>query len=653
MKFETRGDKDKKRFRRSDFYRLVRRYELEAENYPAKYRLRVMAVALGGYAYLSALVLLVAGSIALLVRHHLSEGWSWWMLAAYLAVGSLAIIMVRTFLIPFSMPNAFELDLAHFPSLRDAVKEAKRRLRIWRTPGILLTDEVNAFALSRPWLGLFGPARHYVGLGIPLLHALNLNEISLVLAHEMAHLSRMHSRWTGWIHRLRLTWFELLYRLGQTLFGRIFLLPFAKWYWGYFDAITVVLSRRQENEANIIASRAYGRDSAVVALARMAVVAHAENEYWESLWQGSIAGMPLPKAAVTRLCEHLRSWDDSDGVRRALRKALSEKTPVGSTHPALSDSLHTLKFTGDSREGDLNRILEHMKMRVKESATDKLTPKRSIQPIVEIFDERWRLYLEPIWTIRQRQAVHFRDMLLDLNGRAEGSGALSPVKRWRQACLVQEFYGLEKAIPFVRDVLERDGDHPTANFVLGQYLLDEGDASGATMVTKAVAMNPMLKAEGKHLIADHYWQQGALDKAERLEFEAMNAADTLDRVFEERAAPAKAKDILRPHHLPEDSIADLVDLVSGTDRVRRVYVVQKVTRHLPDAPFYVIGVEPMLGWGSEKRRMRKEQLEFELGIRFNFDASHQIVVFSPRQWRLRRKMKKVPDSEIWNSRGYL
>ncbi len=653
MKFETRSEKDKKRFRRSDFYRLVRRYEQEADKQPAKYRLRVIAVALGGYAYLSGIVLLVAGLLALLVRHQLSEGWSWWMLVGYLVLGSLAFVIVRTFLIPFSMPNAFELDLAHFPSLRDAVKETKRRLRIWRTPRILLTDDVNAFAISRPWLGLFGPARHYVGLGIPLLHALNVNEISMVLAHEMAHLSRMHSRWTGWIHRLRMTWFELLHRLGRTLFGRVFLLPFAKWYWGYFDAVTIVLSRRQEHEANIIASRAYGRDLAVVALAKMAVVTHAESEYWESLWQGSLAGMPLPKASVTRLCEHLRSWDDSDGARRVLRKALSEKTPIGSTHPSLTDTLRTLKYSGDSREGDLNRILEHMKVRQKEVATDKLTPKRSIQPVIEVFDELWRLFLEPIWVIRQRQATHFRDMLLDLNGRAEGGGALSPVKRWRQACLVQEFYGVEKAIPFVREVLQRDADHSTANFVLGHHLLDEEDAAGATLVTKAVAMNPMLKAEGKHLIADHYWRQGSLEKAERMELEAMDAADTLDLVFEERAAPAKAKDTLRPHNLPGDTIADLVDLVSGTDRVSKVYVVQKMTKHLPDAPFYVIGVEPILGWGSENRRRRKDELEFELEVRFNFDASHQIVVFSPRQWRLRRKMKKVADSEIWSSRGYL
>ena len=653
MKFETRSEKDKKRFRRSDFYRLVRRYELEADKEPARYRLRVMAVALGGYAYILGIVLLVAGLLTLLIRHHLSDGWSWWMVAGYLMLGSLAFVIVRTFLIPFSMPNAFELDLAHFPSLRDAVKETKRRLRIWRTPRILLTDDVNAFAISRPWLGLFGPARHYVGLGIPLLHALNVEEISMVLAHEMAHLSRLHSRWTGWIHRLRMTWFELLHRLGRTLFGRIFLLPFAKWYWGYFDAVTIVLSRRQENEANLIASRAYGRDQAVVALARMAVVTHAEREYWENLWQGSLAGMPLPKASVTKLCEHLRSWDDPEKVRRALRKALNERTPIGSTHPGLSDSLRTLNYSGDSRQGDLNRLLEHMKVRHKEPATDKLTPKASIKPVIEVFDEMWRLYMEPIWSIRQRQATHFRDMLLDLNGRAEGGGILSPVKRWRQACLVQEFYGVEKAIPFVREVLQRDANHSTANFVLGQYLLDEGDAAGATMVTRAVAINPMLKAEGKHLIADHYWRQGIVDKAERMELEAMDAADTLDLVFEERAAPAKARDTLRPHNLPEASIADLVDLVSGTDRLSKVYVVQKVTQHLPEAPFYVIGVVPMLGWGAENRRRRKEELEFELGVRLNFDASHQIVVFSPRQWWLRRKMKKVPGSEIWSSRGYL
>ncbi len=650
MRFETRSEKDARKFRRSDFYRLVRKYEAEAKRNPARYRARVMAIALLGYGMIVGFMLLVVGLLALVIFRNVTAGFEGWMIGSYAILGVLIWTILRGILLPFPFPFAFELDLGAFPMLQRTVRDVKKKLGVWRTPRILVTDEYNAFALSRPWLGIAGPARHYVALGLPLLHALNVEELSAVIAHEMAHLSRFHSRWMAWIQRLRVTWFELLHRLGRSWVGRFLLLPFARWWWGYFEAATVVLSRQQELEANQVAARAVGRDLVVQALVRTEVMGRrVVADYWEELWQRSAREAHVPASVVTMLGRSLTRQPTAEIVSETLNRAFGDHTEIGSTHPCLRDTLTSLDYLTGKEQSDRARVLSRLSGRSREVAAHELMP-QGLDQASQIFDALWRDFLTPIWEVRNRQGLQFREMMLELDELWKAEGKLPAVKLWRRAWLTREFYGEEKAMPLVKQVLAIDGKHPLANFQLGRFLLERDDATGADHVFNAIEVDPALQGEGHRLLADHYRREGLTEAAEGLEFAAMDAEDALDDANEERLERIRARDEFLPHELSEEVVDDLRDLLSGIDDVKRVYLVRKKTEHLPELPFYVIGIVPHIGRFARKRAERLRALEFDCDVRIDFASSHRLVILGRGTWWLRRSLHRVPGSEIWNSR---
>lgn len=650
MKFETRSEKDAKRFRRSDFYRLVRQYEAEAKKNPSAYRMKVIGIALGGYAFILGFMLLVVGLLALLIHRNVTSGFSYWMIGGYAVLGLLAWAVIRGILMPFPFPFAFELNLAGFPMLKRTIKDVKKKLKVWRMPRVLIIDEFNAFAMSRPWLGLVGPSRHYIALGLPLLHALNVEELSAVIAHEMAHLSRAHGRWSGWIHRLRVTWFELLHRLGRSWIGRFLLLPFARWWWGYFEAATVVMERQQEIEANEIASKAVGRDLVAQALARTEVVSRClVSEYWEEMWQRSAREAHVPASMVTMLGRRVTKQLDSEQVSETLIRVMGDHTPIGSTHPCLRDTLNALDYLTGSEDSDRARVLARLSGRTREIAAHELMPK-GLDKASQVFDHLWRQFLTPVWEVRNRQGVQFRELMLELDELWKSKGSLPAGKLWRRAWLTREFYGEEKAMPLVRQVLDIDAKHPLANLVLGRTLLERNDSEGADYVFNAMESDPALQGEGQRLLADYYRREGLTEAAEGLEFGAMDAEDALDQANEERLEKIKARDEFLPHELTEETVEDLRDLLSGIDDVKRVFLVRKKTEHLPELPFYVIAIVPRIGRFAKDRLDRLRALEFDANVRIDFASSHRLLILGNGTWWLRRALRKVEGSEIWSSK---
>lgn len=646
MDFETRSEKTRRQFRRSDFHRKVNHYERQAEFFPAKYRWKVMAIALAGYAVVMLLLALTGGLIWLLTSHLLTheDSWSWWMAIAYMVLGVVSWTIIRGLLWPAPFPNSFELDLSRFPELRASIRDVKKRLKIWRTPRILLTEDLNAFAMSRPMFGLFGPARHYVGLGLPLLHALNEAELSAVVAHEMAHLSRLHSRWIAWVHRLRTTWYHLLVRFGSTFLGRKLLLPFAKWYWGHLDAATIVLSRRHEIEANRVAARAIGSDKIIATLARLEVMHRAPTEdYWNELWRGSVLGAPLPAGIISGLSRKLQAWDDPEAAKRAVWNALGEKTSIGSTHPSFSETLGSLGYSSSGRSDQLNEVIEAVGDRNTKVAADRLLPE-VLKHIGWVYDEIWRLDLAPIWFVRNEQGKNFKAMLNELQAETTSKSERSIQKLWREAWLTEEIYGRKSSLPLVRDVIEREPGHPMANFLLGEIKLEDDDPDGATALQTAIQGDPMLAATAKQKLGDYYWRTNDFDQAERFEAEALNDQDDLQIATEERAMPICRKDRFCPHKLSDEVVDDLRECLKKMDRVKRVYLVQKLTEHLREAPFYVVAVVPRLGWlpSAEKRG----KFEFELRARCDLYASHQVIILRRRDWRLLRAIRRIQSSEL-------
>ncbi|MEU8610574.1 M48 family metallopeptidase [Actinoplanes sp. NPDC048791] len=147
-----------------------------------------------------------------------------------------------------------------------------------RTPDeIRLVPEVNA-AVSEDTklLGLIG-GRRRLYLGMPLLQAMNVDQLRSVVAHELGHYSGKHTRLGAVAYRGRLA-------IGHTI-GRIGPWNPVGWtFRGYARLYLLVdnaVSRRQELDADRASVRVAGPDVAVAALRELPVIDAAWGVYFD------------------------------------------------------------------------------------------------------------------------------------------------------------------------------------------------------------------------------------------------------------------------------------------------------------------------------------------------------------------------------------
>lgn len=120
---------------------------------------------------------------------------------------------------------------------------------------VFLLDDVNAFVAERGgWMG-FG-SRRVMGIGVPLLHGLTVDEFRAVVAHEFGHFHGGDTRLGPWIHKTRAAIGRTLGHLAaqdkQTL-HRVF-----TWYASMFLRVTQAISRAQEFAADRLAAESMG-----------------------------------------------------------------------------------------------------------------------------------------------------------------------------------------------------------------------------------------------------------------------------------------------------------------------------------------------------------------------------------------------------------
>jgi len=91
-------------------------------------------------------------------------------------------------------PEGRVVSRAEAPILHATLDGLRYRLRSALFHRVVIVPDCNAAVVRRPRLGVFGWHQNYLLLGLPLLEGLSKEELTAVLAHECAHLSRQHHR---------------------------------------------------------------------------------------------------------------------------------------------------------------------------------------------------------------------------------------------------------------------------------------------------------------------------------------------------------------------------------------------------------------------------------------------------------------------------
>jgi Zn-dependent protease with chaperone function len=331
------------------FESLVRGLERYAAAHPAGYKVRVVLLAILGYAYVLAVILLaialmgLLGVVLVVSRANILAV----KLGAKFGLPLLLLlgVILRALWVRLEEPAGFPLSRKDFPRLFQAIDEMRARLKGPRIHQVLLDDDFNAGATQIPRMGLLGWPRNYLTVGLPLMQALSSEQFLAVVAHEYGHLSGAHGRLGAWIYRIRMTWYRLMETLGeQRHWGKFVFERFLNWYAPFFNAYSFVLARSDEYAADRCAADLVGADQTAAALANVHVRGQFLDEsFWPGLYRQADERPEPAVAPYQAMGSLLRSPFPEEKARESLAQALRVETDLDDTHPALRDRLSALR----------------------------------------------------------------------------------------------------------------------------------------------------------------------------------------------------------------------------------------------------------------------------------------------------------------------
>ena len=201
---------------------------------------------------------------------------------------------------------------------------------------VYLVNEVNAFVSQRGGLMGFG-SRRVMGLGLPLMQALTIDEFKGVLAHEFGHYHSGDVALGPWIYKTRAAIGRTLDNLSDSVLRYIF-----QAYGTMFLRVTHAVSRQQEFTADAIGAGVVGPQPMISGLRKLGGVSFAYQGYWYSelspvmqagyvppVMSGFASFMQRPRMAtiMSKVSEH---------------EEQESKTDAYDTHPSLAERVAAL-----------------------------------------------------------------------------------------------------------------------------------------------------------------------------------------------------------------------------------------------------------------------------------------------------------------------
>ncbi|MFI0767362.1 M48 family metallopeptidase [Streptomyces sp. NPDC021218] len=258
--------------------------------------------------------------------------------------------VIRTARPAVSREDAVPVTRRGAPELWRTVEELALAVGTRPPARIRLTAEVNASVTEdAPLLGL-APGQRVLYLGMPLLACLPPAELRAVLAHELGHFSRRHSRFGAVAHRGAAGLVAARQAIQEASAANHLVRLYAGWpmlllglYTRVFRWLTRPVRRRQELEADREAARVAGPGAMADALRSTAAL--------EAAWQEFLADFLAPMRRATgripddpfRAFAHMVEAPEVREPLAALRaRAVERPADPDDAHPALATRLERL-----------------------------------------------------------------------------------------------------------------------------------------------------------------------------------------------------------------------------------------------------------------------------------------------------------------------
>lgn len=613
------------------FEEIAARAEELARKNPKLYRVRLIAMAVGGYAFLLLMLLLLiallVGIVVLMMNSRHVNGLE---LKLVIVLGVLVWMMLRSLWVQLSPPEGIKLDAKKFPALFEAIESARAVVGAPRVSDVVINGEFNASVAQTPRLGFFGWYKNQLTLGLPLMECLTPDEFRSVLAHEFGHLSGAHGKLGVWMYRVRQTWLQVVQNFAASGSSMTKLLvPFFKWYVPRFSAFSLAQMRRHEYEADHCATKVGGPPTAANALMRVNVMgAWLEEHYWADIYKQADR-TDKPGTPLSFLPARLREFSDGAAASQWLRLSLRRETEGDDTHPALCDRIAAIlgspaKMSDEEIESRASSL-----MRPERTAAQEWLSTDAAE-LAKQLDDKWRDAIGPRWLQRYAEVGEQRKALESLKEKA-AKGPLDLKEQFAHANLTEQLVGEAEAFPLYRALLAANPGNPQAEFAMGRLLLERKDEAGVAMIESVIAREPEAELAGCQILIKFFYEQGRMDRVKELRRRAETAYENSAEAEQERSN-ITTKDRFVRHDLPPESVAKIVKALADAEHVKRAWLFIKETKRHSSTPCRMILIERHVKTMSFEDSGKTQTLNSQLvekviaGLRDTDIAAHVFVL---------------------------
>jgi Zn-dependent protease with chaperone function len=565
--------------RRHQFEYLVDEAERALREDPRRYKLRLFLLGLLGYAVIAGTLFLIVALIGgTLLAVTLSTALLLLLFNSNLLflLVVLGAILVKALWIRIEAPRGYRLERDRYPALFEQLDGLRRDLSVPPIHQIILTDSFNAAITQIPRLGIFGPYRNVLALGLPLLLSLTPEQARAVLAHEFGHLSSKNSGFNAWVYRVRASFGRILEAVGHTRgIAAGTLRRFFDWYTPYYWAYSFALARANEYEADAAASRLTSSEDAAAAL--VAVHTHGDLA-GERFWSPLLARADHQPEPAVRPYAALHQFFkqaplNPQEFQARIAPLLERRTDRTDTHPCLSDRLAALGETARAPGP------------IEQSAAEAWLGD-GLSAILAAFDRNWFNSNRGKWRQRYQRMQETRAALSALKAKPDLD--MTALDRWNLAFWSEHTEPGLDPLPLYYAYKEVQPDDTDVDLMIGKHLLARSQPEGLAYLERA-ANHRQLTLNACNLAISYLRRAGDAEAVERWRQRGEQYLDRENKARRERTGVAPG-DTLLPPELSDEWIRLLRAQLLAHGKVRDAWIVRKAVQIFPEEPMYLIVV---------------------------------------------------------------
>jgi hypothetical protein len=149
---------------------------------------------------------------------------------------------------------------------------------------------------------------------------------------------------------------------------------------------------------------------------------------------------------------------------------------------------------------------------------------------------------------------------------------------------------------------------------------------------------------GGSLLRDYFWRKGEKGLAEQWHARCEERVTVLQGAQAERATVTTA-DTWLPHALEAGTLEKLVARLREIPALRRVYLVRKQVRYLPEYPLYIVGFR-VTPWYRSRDEAAGEAVMAELKARVEWPGETFLLNIEIQPYALRSKFRHINGARI-------